>query len=191
MFYGTARHHYKFNSGSLVWGTKWAPRIGKCQLQRNYFYIVQNCSASHAGNLPGLWLSAAQLQVTPKCQEMSRTEQLHTPCRGTPLPLGPANVHKSVCASAATQPNQISSVSRSASGLDYCSKLNSRYTVRNLSLESRDRALVAHLLMHPAIYSPSWTALPSDSMARAISDPQFYTLWHAKANQSIGTYKLG
>ena len=41
-----------------------------CQLQRNYFYILQNCSAPPVGNLPGRWLSAAQLQVTPKCQEM-------------------------------------------------------------------------------------------------------------------------
>lgn len=56
--------------GHLVWGTTWAPRIDKCQLRRNYFYILQNCSAPHVGKLPGLWLSAAQLQLTPKCQEM-------------------------------------------------------------------------------------------------------------------------
>lgn len=45
--------------------------------------------------------------------------------------------------------------------------------------------------MHPGVYSPSWTALPSGSMEGGISHPRFYTLWHAKVNQSIGTYKLG
>lgn len=34
-------------------------------------------------------------------------------------------------------------------------------------------------------------ALPSDNMERATSHPQFYVLWHAKANGSVGAYKLG
>lgn len=37
----------------------------------------------------------------------------------------------------------------------------------------------------------SWSALPSDSVERAISHSQFYTLQHAKAFGIIGTYKLG
>lgn len=52
-------------------------------------------------------------------------EQLPASCGGILLPVGPANLLKSVCASAATQHNQISSVSHSTSGLGYCSKLHS------------------------------------------------------------------
>lgn len=65
------------------------------------------------------------------------------------------------------------------------------YTVRNLSLLGRDCALVIHLLMHPGVYSPSWTASLSDSMEGAISHPQFYAPQDEKAFGSIGAYKLG
>lgn len=193
MFYGTGKVSITINLTVGHWyeGTKWAPCIDKCQ---NYFYVLQNCSAPSADNLPGLWLSVAQLQVTSKHQEMVQVSS--TPW-GIPLQKDSSVSWTCKCSqvckcfiSYTTQPNI------------NCFTLHLRtrlllktqamcYTVKNLSLVSRDCARVTRLLTRPGTYSPPCSALPSDNTERAISHPRFYTLWHAKVNQSIGTYKLG
>lgn len=190
MFYSTVRHHCKHNSVSLVWGTERAPhRASSCQLRGNSFHTWQNCSA----------LLLVPLRVLVTCNpaaghpKMPRNyvEQLCASCGGIPLPLGPADLLKSGCASAPTQHNRISGVSHSASGLSYCSKLPScviQWEICHWGAGTGLLPLSCKCIQVSTV--PPGLLLPSGNMERAISHPQFYTLWHAKVNQSIGTYRL-
>lgn len=190
MFYSTVRHHCKHNSVSLVWGTERAPhRASSCQLRGNSFHTWQNCSA----------LLLVPLRVLVICNpaaghpKMPRNyvEQLYASCGGIPLPLGPADLLKSGCASAPTQHNRISGVSHSASGLSYCSKLPScviQWEICHWRAGTGLLPLSCKCIQVSTV--PPGLLLPSGNMERAISHPQFYTLWHAKVNQSIGTYRL-
>lgn len=132
--------------------------------------------------LPGFWLSAIQLQVTPKIPR-NDVKHLHTSCRGIPLPLGPANLLKSVRASAATQHK--------------CSTLHLRtwlllktplmcYTVRNLSLVSRDWTLVnasrcLQSLLHGFTFSLCGKSYFSPPILHALTCKSQPEHWHLQA----------
>lgn len=67
MFYSTVGHHCKFNSVSMVWGTAYK------QVPASWGGATFTCGRTALPScwyLSGFLLSAIQLQITPKCQEI-------------------------------------------------------------------------------------------------------------------------